>query len=32
MYRVEDKYTMPNLDFFLLENRIKEFLPLDNNH
>ncbi len=32
MYRVEDKYTMPNLDFFLLENRIKQFLPLDHEH
>ncbi len=32
MYRVEDKYTMPSSDFFLLENRIKNILPLDNNH
>ena len=30
MIRVEDKYTMPNSDFFLLENRIKNILPIDN--
>ena len=32
MFRVEDKYTMPNSDFLLLENRIKNILPIDNNH
>ena len=32
MFRVEDKYTMPCSDFFLLENRIKNILPIDNNH
>ena len=32
MFRVEDKYTMPYSDFFLLENRIKNILPIDNNH
>ena len=31
MFRVEDKYTMPGSDFFLLENRIKNILPIDNN-
>ena len=31
MFRVEDKYTMPDSDFFLLENRIKNILPIDNN-
>ena len=32
MFRVEDKYTMPCSDFFLLENRIKNILPIDNDH
>lgn len=32
MYRVEDKYVVSNLDFFLLEEKIKEFLSLDNGH
>ena len=32
MFRVEDKYTMPNSDFLLLKNRIKNILPIDNNH
>ena len=32
MFRVEDKYTMPNSDFLLLENRIKNILPIDNDY
>jgi hypothetical protein len=31
MYRVEDKYIMSDLDFLLLENKVKELMPLDNN-